>query len=368
MDNPFLIRSDDPKKSDRLTPLCSVNKVVIAKLPVYGVDDPIEGMNVKSFFSAKIIADTVRKNAPLLHINDMAYSDKDLPKVLARKANDASDCYGAKEAQRIIKKFGSRLGLLLLTLKLGEKENRYARPDWTFAHWEYWKNVSDIVLVGGLASGSFGEILRDSANEVFALKCVKPYNILLYANAAQAAVLGCAACIEARSGVFVVMDFGQTGIKRSCVVMRDGEAAEIHSFETLPSRYMDWELPSEEEKLRQAKKLHAYLISALEKTYREAERKLKTDIGDEIIISIASYTSDGVLDSTRGGYAKLCLLGENYAEVLNWELSGRLRREVRVKLIHDGTAVALNFRSRRSTVCLSVGSYFGVGFPETEIV
>ncbi len=367
MANPFLIKNPSSGRADRLTPLCSINKIVIAKLPVYGVDDSIEGMNVKSFFSAKIIANMVRQNAMLLHINEKAYSDKDLPRILGRKANDLNDCYGAKEAQRIIKLFGSRLGLMLLTLKLGETENRAARPEWTQEHWDYWKNVSDIILVGGLASGSFGEMLRDSANMVFAQKCVKPYNIILYANSTQAAVLGCATCINAKNGVFVVMDFGQTGIKRSSIVMKDGEAAEINSYETLPSKYMEWDIPDQEEKLAQAKKLHSYLISAIEQTYHEAKCKGKNEIGSEIIISIASYTADGVLDKTRGGYAKLCLLGENYAEILSWELSGRLRRTVNVKLIHDGTAVALNFRSRQNTVCLSVGSYFGVGFPETEL-
>ena len=367
VDNPFLIRSYLPDKSDHLTSVCSINKVILKKLPVYGVDDGIEGMAVKSFFNARLIAEAVKEYADRLHLDTDGVSSKELPKMLAQKAQDDKDPLGAAMARSIMITFGNRLGLMLLALRLGEPENRAAREDWSDAHWAYFAQVKDIILVGGLASGTFGEILRERVNAVFAMRGIRPYNILLYDNASQVAVLGCAGCITERSGVFVVMDFGQTGIKRSCVIKRDGEISEVKSFSTLPSQFMEWEIPDENEKLRQAKKLHSYLVNAIENTYKDAARITGSEPGNEIVISIASYTNDGVLDSKRGGYSKLCVLGTNYAELLEWELSGRLRRQISVQLIHDGTAVALNFHSRKNTVCLSVGSYFGIGFPDTKI-
>ena len=367
MENPFLHKAKAPGSSDYLTSDCSVNRIRLVKLPVRGVDDEIEGLTVKEFFSAKLVSAAVKEHADELHIDIGACHDNKLPRALAEKANDNDDPQGAAFARAMMTRFGNRLGLLLLALKLGEPENRAARADWTDAHWDYWAQVKDIILVGGLASGLFGELLRERVGAVFALRGAEPYNILLYENAAHAAVIGCAGCIKERDGVFVVMDFGQTSIKRSFVVKTDGEVTEVKTLESLPSVNMEWEMPGDDERLTQAKELHAYLASAVENTFIEAEQATKTRPGCEIIISIASYTVNGALNDVRSGYAKLCALGSNYAELLSWELSGRLRRDICVRLIHDGTAVALNFRGRERTVCLSVGSYFGVGFPDTQL-
>ena len=367
LDNPFLKGSVETG-GQYLTPECSVNKIRLAKLPVRGVDDAIEGLTVKEFFSNKLIISDIKKNADALHIDIGSVHEKKLPHMLNLKADDDADPSGAAAAREIMTKFGNRLGLMLLSLKLGETENREARPDWNERHWDYWAQVSDIVLVGGLASGRFGEILREQVEYVFALADVKPYRILLYKNAPQAALLGCASCIKGGDGVYVVMDFGQTGIKRSCLVKRSGEIESVRQLESLPSKYMEWNDESGSETERQAKQLHAYLVSAAESAYLEASREMKAEPQGELVISIASYTKDGALNSARSGYAKLCTLGANYAEILAWELSGRFRRDITVRLIHDGTAVALNFNNRKDTVCLSVGSYFGIGFPETKIV
>ncbi len=367
MQNPFLNRVSDPDKSDYLTSACSVNRIRLQKLPIYGIDDEIEGLTVKEFFSTKLVIDEIKKNADLLKIDLGSVPEKKLPRVLGKKLDDEDES-AAAEALRITEKFGNRLGLLFLALKEGAPENRAAREDWTDKHWEYWSQISDIILVGGLASGKIGEILRERVNYIFSLVNVQPYNIILYDNASDVGMLGCATQISSSDGVNIVMDFGQTSIKRSFVVKSAGEITEIRNLEPYQSKYMDWETPDECEKLCQAKKLHKYLIKAIEDTYNTAKKITQTEPNSEIVISIASYTVDGALNADRSGYAKLCSLGANYAECLWWDLSGRLRKDVIVKLIHDGTAMALNFSDRKNTVCLSLGSYFGVGFPETKLV
>ncbi len=367
MQNPFLNRVDDPNRSDYLTSVCSINKIRLRKLPIYGIDDSIEGLTVKEFFSTKLVIEEIKKYHKELGIDLNEYEEKKLPKLLSEKLSG-----GNKEesftAKKIAEKFGMRLGLLFLALKSGQKENREAREDWTDKHWEYWNQVEDIILVGGLANGRFGEELKKCIEYVFRTACVIPYNIILYDNPSDVGVLGCATQISSEDGVNVVMDFGQTNIKRCFVTKSRGEITDIKTLEPYPSRYMDWEMPNEAEKLHQAKKLHQYLLKAIEDTYNTAKALTNTEPNSEIVISIASYTIDGALNAQRSGYAKLCALGKNYAECLWWELSGRLRKDVVVKLIHDGTAIALNFSDRKNTVCLSLGSYLGVGFPETKLV
>ncbi len=367
MQNPFLHRTDDHGLSDYVTSSCSINRIRLAKLPVYGIDDEIEGLTVKEFFSTKLFIAEIKKNASLLHIDLESVHEKKLPRVLAKRLDD-EDSAVSQEAMRIARKFGNRLGLLFLALKEGDKCNRAAREDWTDEHWEYWAQISDIILVGGLASGKLGEILKQQVIFIFSIRNIVPYNIYLYDNSSDVGVLGCSTQISATDGVNIVMDFGQTSIKRCFVTKQGGEITEIKTLESYPSKYMDWDMPDDNEKLRQAKKLHKYLIKAIEDTYNTAKAMTKTEPNSEIVISIASYVVDGRLDDERSGYAKLCSLGANYAECLWWDLSGSLRKDVIVKFIHDGTAIALNFSDRKNTVCLSLGSYFGVGFPETRLV
>lgn len=366
MKNPFLHKISGDGRSEYVTSACSINRVVIAKLPLYGIDDSIEGLTVKQFFSTKLIIEEVKKNADLLQIDLQKENEKRLPLVLEKRL-DSTDKSVADAALKIIEKFGNRLGLIFLTLKLGDTENRKAREDWTDEHWEYWSQIEDIILVGGLASGKFGEILKKQVEYIFKLKGIQPYKIILYTNSVNVGILGCTTQISEPDGVNIVMDFGQTNIKRSFVTKRHGELTEIKTLDPYPSKYMEWEIADEEEKLRQAKKLHKYLIKAIADTYKAAECSTKTEPNREIVISIASYTVDGRLNADRSGYAKLCTLSDNYAECLWWELSGTLRRDMIIKLIHDGTAIALNFSDKKNTVCLSLGSYLGVGFPETKL-
>lgn len=366
MNNPFLIKSTESNRSEYLTSTCSVNRVRLAKLPVYGIDDSIEGLTVKEIFSTRLVIEEIEKNADALGIALDKENRKHLPKLLVKKL-DSENIYIADKAMSIIEKFGNRLGLIFLTLKKGEEENRRAREDWSDEHWDYWAQVEEIILVGGLASGRFGDILRRQVLYVFSLQNEKPYTITLYDNAVDMGVLGCATQVKATDGVNVVMDFGQTNIKRCFFTKTNGEITEIKTLEPYPSKYMDWEIADKVERLHQAKKLHRYLIKAVEDTYNTAKKISKTEPNNEIVISIASYTVDGKLNNERSGYSKLCELGENYAECLWWELSGTLRKDVIIKLIHDGTAIALNFSDKKNTVCLSLGSYFGIGFPETKL-
>ena len=35
-----------------------------------------------------------------------------------------------------------------------------------------------------------------------------------------------------------------------------------------------------------------------------------------------------------------------------------------IRLVHDGTAAALYYKGAKNAVCITVGTAFGVGFPE----
>lgn len=356
--NPFISYTSDNKPY--LTDICSINKLSVAKLPFDGVVEDIQGLKANQIISTKVIADIIRKKAKLLKIDADLYSNSQLAKKL-EEALDSNDDNVRMEAEQIYRIFGYRLGTVLLTLKQGKEENRRSRPGWNKEHWEFWSNLKKIILVGGLTNGKSGERLKKYALEAFKMAKTEPYDILLFPNASHYGTLGCATKVNNKEKSAVVFDFGQTNIKR-CIVDFDGDKICADEFlESIPSLYMEWMDILEEDGLKLAHKLHNRLVGVISDTYKEASKK--KELGNEIIISIASYTVSGRLHALRGGYAKLTMLSDNYGEYLQEALTKELGKDISVTLIHDGSAIALYFKDYKDSVCVSLGTAFGVGFP-----
>ena len=363
MRNPF-IRFDEEKKTEYIDHLCSVNRVKIAKVPVRGIEDGIDGMKANQLFSAKLISEEIQSCAKKMRVSTPNYSFRELPRYLS-DAVLSDDVMGRRLATAVTTKFGNRLGLILLTLKTGLKENRSARDDWQDEHWDYWANIKDVILTGGLAGGLLGKRFKEQIHYVFDVAGVKPYNINLYENSSHIGAMGCSSIISESDKTFAVLDFGQTNIKRCIIRKRGGEVSSINTLNTVPSINMDLTFRNTQENYDRALELHRYLLNVI----CDSCKNLDLDEGEqgEVIISIANYVIGGELNPNRGGYAKLYLISEDYAELLSHELSSRMHRPYRVRLIHDGTANALNFSDKEDAVCLSIGTAFGVGFPQIKL-
>ena len=356
MKNPFIKTSDN--NSEYIDSTCSINRLTLARLPIYGIDDEMEGKTVSQVFSTHIIAEEIKKRAWELGVDiGGSRTDGALVSAAVKYAID-----GNAAAIDIIRKFGRRLGIIFLTLKLGMPENRAAREDWDDECWEYWQSLKRVILVGGLTSGVLGSILKAEALSVFKRANVEPYDFVLFDNATYVGIMGGASQIKAQDGAFAVFDFGQTNLKRSIVKKRGGEVVEIKMLDSLPSKYMTPKKACEVGASEEARKLNLYLRSCIFKTITALENT--ESIGDEIIISIANYVCNGRLQGDRAGYAKLSSIIDNYSEYLENELSGMLRRSVKIRLLHDSTAAALYFKDYKDSVCITVGTAFGVGFPE----
>lgn len=359
MTNPFICYSERTK-TEYLSRACSVNSVRIAKLSLRGIDDSIEGRRADEIFSAKIISEDIRRTAERLRIDVSDYTFKELPRFISDYMM-SDDILRQRLAQSMAQKYGNRLGLLLLTLRQGLPENRDARPDWGDEHWEYWAQIENVILTGGLAGGILGKRFKEQIQYIFDLAGERVYNITIYENSSHIGAIGCARLIREVDKTFAVLDFGQTNLKRCIVTKRSGELSNITMLPTEPSINMELDFSDSDENYSRALELHRYLLNILTDTCKELP--LKDGEQGEVIISIANYVVGGTLNTFRGGYAKLSLLGVDYATMLSDELSSRLHRPFRVRLLHDGTAIALNFTGQEKTVCLSLGTAFGVGFP-----
>lgn len=352
MRNPFLY-------DGALTNNTSINKLVLNKLPLRGIADDIEGKSAHDIFSTRLIIERIKNYAAELNI-DLLQVEENLLPICLNRCLENSDPVVKSTAEDIVQLFGKRLGLILLTLRKGEPENRLLRNDWEAAHWDYWNKIQTVILVGGLASGNLGKGIKFWIEEIFRLSGEKQYNIVLSQNSAFAATSGCSSYIRSSNSTNMILDLGQSFIKRSIVSKVDGRLEKVQYLSKLPSLYTDWVYDDCSLVREDARLLNEYLVKVILDTFREAA---VLSLGTEIVISIANYVNNGVLTKGRGGYAKLSFLAENYGQYLSNRLSSELNKEIEVLLIHDGTAMAASFRQYNNSVCISLGTAFGIGFP-----
>ena len=361
--NPF-INIHHLTKSEYVSSKCSLNRAIMAQVHLKGVDDDIEGRCFKDIFSTGLIVNEIKKRAAEFGVDLSKYRESHLPMFLDR-ALVSNDIIKKQMANLVISKYGKRLGLIFLALKTGLQKNRDARPEWNDRNWEYWNDLETVVLVGGLASGMVGRHFKEHIFYVFDKANVKPYEIRLFDNGTYVGVLGASNALMKDDTTSLVLDLGHTNIKR-CIVSKERQRiVSLNPVESLPTPYMRSSFDDESEKLEYALRLHKYLVNLIADTYKM--KNTRDILSDDIIVSIANYNSKGVLNNMHGGYSKLSMLGDDYEKLLSEDISSELRKSVSVRLVHDGTANALYFRNIENSCCISLGTAFGIGFPDIDI-
>ena len=354
MKNPFIKDGSTSSNS-------SINKLYIAKAPYKTIDENLENKTAGDIFSTKLFINEIKKHSSKLKIDLNIVEEKKLPQYLSHSliSNDeeVKNC-----AEEITKLFGERLAVILLTLKLGFQENKDARQDWSNENWIYWSTLKNIILVGGLASGKLGERLKDHINKTFRNENIEPYNIILNNDSENIAIKGCVTYIEEVDSMkqYLIMDCGATFIKRSLVKLNKSNQLEINKLNKIKSQNVEWTYENIEEEREEALKLHTHILN----TILESIKSLKNidTLGTEIVISIANYVNKGLFYN-RGGYGKLRLISSNYDKYLETDLYKITNKHFKIKFIHDGTAMAAAFKEYKNSVCISLGTHFGVGFP-----
>ena len=369
MRNPFVSRSETDQ-TEYISMRCSLNRAVLAELPLRGIEDGIEGLTFKEIFSTPSIVAEIRALSRRYGLDLSSTPDAELPKILS-EGLESPDARVRQLTERVTKKFGNRLGLLLLALKTGLPANRAAREDWDDDCWRFWSELDTIILTGGLASSMLGRRFKEYINSVFdeaertRYRGLKPYHIKLFENGRYAGIMGLAQRLMEDNTSALVLDMGHTGTKRALVRKAVGEIGGFTPMESLPSLYMQSRFDSEEDKRAMAIDLHRRIVNIVASSYKMLS--VREDLSDTVLISIANYVRSGELNSVRGGYAKLSVLGLNYASVLEEDLSGELHKRIRVRLVHDSTAAALYFDNEENCACITLGTGFGVGFPDIKV-
>lgn len=338
------------------------------------VTQPLTGKSAQDIFSTDLFIQEIKNAADRLQIPVASLEEKSLPLYLENSL-ESDDSHVRATAHDILKLFGERLAVILLCLKEGSLANRLARPDWGDEEWNYWNSLKRIILVGGLASPPLGEQLKYYVEQVFKTSKKNPYTIVLGRDSTYAGLRGCTTCLlndslddaeiisdqPSSACANLIFDYGQSFIKRSYAIMNDHKVQDIIILGKTLSRHVEWDVQDPVAEEAEARALNRYFLDTITRTIQEVEaRGLR--IRPHIVLSIANYVKNGQI-ANRGGYGKLRLIAPNYAQYLSDCMKERFGKNYYFTLLHDGTAMAAGYADYEESVCISLGTAFGVGFP-----
>ncbi len=201
-----------PLDPANLTPAASLNRLRIVDLPGVPLEPDVAGRTAYDMLSAQAFANEIRRQAAAL---DLTGRGSDPSRILP-----AFDRYLASRqpavravAEGIARRFGRHLGYLLCTLKRGNAANRAAREDWDDSYWSHWAAIRTVYLGGGIVSGRLGPLLRQQAADVVA-EMGTELALCLARHPSLLPLIGVARGAPAGSPAMVVLDLGQTTVKR----------------------------------------------------------------------------------------------------------------------------------------------------------
>jgi hypothetical protein len=333
--NPF-------KENGAMLPIASINSLFVDDTTAYDL------------FRPQLLLEEIENNKDELGLNSVIQED------LFDAFNGclASEIDSIKwKANEIAIEFGDRLAKVLSTLKKPSELSVNNRTNWTKEHWDYWKTIKRLYLVGGLTSPLLTKIFLERIKMMFKEKEIKDFHITFVEGSINLGTKGLSTLCG--NGEFLLFDFGQTNIKRAHHIKESQITVLDHYLPTIKSDYLFYKFKDDEELLQIAKLLDNYILNVILNTMKEVGFK-----GHEVLMSIANYVNNGVIFKQRGGYGKLALLCDSYEIHLSERLSQVLDRKITVKLHHDTSAMAYSFKNNEKTAVISLGTAFGVAFVE----
>lgn len=353
LNNPFL-------ENSRPTDNTSLNRLRVIDIPNIQLDPEVKGKRGLRLMSADNLIETIKKESRYLDLDLKNIPDVKLP-IYLNKALESDNLKVRLTAENIARRLGRNLAFILLTLKRGDRVNKDARPDWEDEHWDYWRQVENIVFVGGLCSGSLGQRLKYYIDKLFEEAETLKYKIKFAKNPSLIPMIGAARHAPEKCSRLLVFDFGQTLIKRGLANFENDKLKDIIQLSSLESKHVEEiEFRNENEEKEEAKRLKKYIIRTISESWKEVESEYSKPCST-ISVSIAN---DLIEDQFfGGGYGKLRLLEDNLQQEIAEEVSNRIGRTIEISFIHDGTAAADAYAETDHSVLLSFGTAIGVGFP-----
>ncbi len=334
--NPF-------KMKNQMLPIASINSIY--------VDDVL----ARDMFRPELIVQEIKKNRDYLGFSSDINDEYILYKFNGYLNNKDFDI--RTKANEIAVSFGKKLANVIITLYNPSELSLKNHPIWTAKYWDYWKEVKKIYFVGGLTSPILTSIFYEQIKVESIKQNISNLNVSFIEGSVDLGTKGLSTLVE--NGEYLLFDFGQTNIKRRHLIKSNKEIEIDCILYPIKSRFLDYKGMNYEQLIESSLKLDDFILNTVMETISSVLYK-----GDYILIAIANYVYEGNIYSKRGGYAKLSYIKGNYEQHLSHRLSSLLSRKIDVKLYHDTSAMALNFKNIERTAVISLGTAFGIAFVE----
>ena len=367
------------------TPLAaSVNRITLVDLPSITVDEGVLGEQAYHLVSIPALIRYAREQAEALKLpTALREADPQMPEVRqglppwVDAAFHSTDPAARCAADGIARRLGRNLGYLLAVLHRGDAVNRAARPDWSAREWSRWADVRHVWLGGGVIASTLGRALVDYARSVLAEAGCAIVQIDRTPYPGHIATLGAArlmpkACTPLGEHRALVMDLGQTSIKRAVVTYRDRTIAHVAVLASLPVPW-GWRNSPDAGRDIAGQKVLDLVAEALGTSVTEATaRGWKVD--RHVPMSIAAYV-DGMRLTGNGIYARMSMLTDDVPLLISERVAAICGWQPELTLIHDGTAAAVvhagdvagasdaGVGATTSRAVIVLGTALGVGFP-----
>jgi hypothetical protein len=293
----------------------------------------INGVAAYDYFSPKQIINELKSNTRLYFNNDLNIL-KQANDILKLKTSDS------KVVEEIIYKFGLRLAEILYIFENPSIEQMNHRKDYSKEDWDYLKSIKRIYIAGGLLTKEFSLIFEKALEDYFSKNCFNK-EVIFITESSNLALEGLTKVITNNS---LVYDFGQTNVKNG--VYRNKELIIKDPITVSISKQEDLKL--------YASNCNNFILDVLLN-----QLKSNPDI-TEINMAISNYVNNGVIDPAPWYYGVLYYFRPDYEEFLREKLSEILKKEIKVKLYHDTTAMGYSIKEKENAMLISLGTAFGV--------
>lgn len=304
---------------ERLTRDASLNRLVIG--PVAGARPAHVGADGATLLGRDAVASLVRQRC-----GADARPDAIADRLVA--ALDAEAQGGPAAA--VVDEVGDRLASLIATLR--DPATAMAATAGRRAYLEVWQGLDTVVLGGGLMKGVVGRRVAARAAAVLAAGDTAAPAVWAAPHPQWLPLLGAARSASRPDQRVVVLDGGQTSIKRAIASFREQDLVSVRVFAPVP-----------------VASVHHSGLAALVTRAATPLLEQSSRPPSQVIFSVASYVRDGRPIENPSIYEQLD------PDVLGSRLG------VPVRLIHDGTAAWRGTEADASSSVIMLGTWLGVG-------
>jgi hypothetical protein len=348
----------------------SINRVMIVDLPGLPIDEAVRGRKAYHLLSSLAVVAYARNHQSALKLPEAYAEDSEQVRrqvpLFIEECLQSPDAEARRAAQAIGRRLGRNLGHILLTLHRGDAVNQAARPDWTEVEWTHWQAVRRVYLGGGMMRGQLGNLVIRHARAFLAevgyagqpevWRTPHPHNM---------AIVGAGRYLPPTAHQALCLDFGHTLIKRARLNFEQGTLKGLHTSAPLPA---PWDWRNEPDAVNQAVKdadgphyVLDFVGQAVAQTFEE-NKKAGISPDPDVMLCMAAYVRGGRLLG-NGIYATMSTLAEDVRPLLSEAIAAHIGHDLKIHLIHDGTAAAAVHAGEPNRAVLVIGTAIGVGFP-----